>query len=61
MIKKERKHTCTSYWKQDGLYDKVRTKEIRVKFLGVTIWHNKESYNCDLIDVESKNIGFKKT
>jgi len=61
MIKIEKKHDCKSYWKNDGLYDSSRSKDYSVKIFGITVWRNKEDYNCDLVEIENKNqIGFKK-
>ena len=58
MIKVEQTHDCKSYWRQDGLYDFKRDKTKKIKLFGITIWQDKESYNCDLVD--SKNgLGFK--
>ena len=60
MVSKVKKHECKSYWKKDGLYDLSRIKETKVKIFGVTIWMNSESYNCDMIDDNKNEIGFKK-
>jgi|WetSurMetagenome_2_1015567.scaffolds.fasta_scaffold00103_31 hypothetical protein len=60
MIKIERTHDCKSYWKNDGLYDKYRVINVKIKIFGVTIWSNTESYDSDLISVNDSNgMGFK--
>jgi hypothetical protein len=61
MLRLEVKHECKSYWRNDGLYDLHRNKNLRVKIFGLTIWHTKSDYDCDLINVTAKNeVGFKK-
>ena len=62
MIKIEKSQNTESYWKKDELYDNNRTRTVKVKFLGLTIWHKKDDFVCKLGEEDkSKNgMGFKK-
>lgn len=61
MITVEKSNQCQSYWKGDSLYDDQHIKTARIKIFGLTIWHHKQTYNCNLKEFENKNgIGFKK-
>jgi len=65
MIKIEQSHESTSYWKQDGLYDK-KTKDTRkFKLFGLTLWSSSYDFDCDLVkekDIEGgTKVGFQST
>ena len=59
MIKVEEKHECESYWRGEALYDMKRDKDRKVKLFGITIWHHRENYECDLLHDFERKPGFK--